>query len=289
VPAARFPIAVTATPAEVRSAPLLFRGDLVGAFRRAAELGCQGVELHLRRAQDADPRALRRWMSEYDLRVPTLGTGMAATLDGLTLADPDPAVRRAALERVRGHVDLAAELGSAVTIGSLSGRLGPGDEALREARRAGALDALGELCLYARARGVTVLLEPLNRYECDYLNRLEEVCAAARQIGAPNLKLLADTFHMNIEESDLAGALRAAAAWLAHVHLADSNRQAPGHGHLDVAAVLRTLSEIGYQGFLAFEVLPVPDAVGAAADGLRAVRAALCALDMESKGIHTDG
>ncbi len=289
MPAARFPIALTATPAEVRSAPLLLRGDLGGAFRQAAELGFQGVEIHLRRAQDADAGAVRRWMSEYDLRVPTLGTGMAATLDGLTLADADPAVRRAALERVRGHVDLAAELGSAVTVGSLSGRLGPGDDALREARRTAALEALAELCRYALARGVTILLEPLNRYECDYLNRLEDACGAARRIGAPNLKLLADTFHMNIEESDLAAALRAAAPWLAHVHLADSNRQAPGHGHLDVAAVLRTLSEIGYQGFLAFEVLPVPDALGAAADGLRTVRAALCALDTEWKGKHTDG
>lgn len=279
-----FPIAVTATPAELGQAPILFRRDLAGAFRQAAELGCRGVEIHLRQAADADARLLRRWMAEFGLCVPTLGTGMAATLDGLTFADPDAEVRRRALQRVCGHVDLAAELGSAVTIGSVSGRLGCLDSAGRAARRSAALESLAELCRYAEARGVIVLLEPLNRYECDYLNALADVCQAAGEIGAPNLKLLADTFHMNIEEADLAGALRAAARWLAHVHLADSNRHAPGRGHLDVGGVLRSLLEIGYQGFLSFEVFPVPDALTAARTGIRTIHAALRGETIPQKG-----
>ncbi len=284
MPEPAFKIALTATPAEVRSAPILLGGDLAGAFEQAAELGCQGLEIHLRRGEDADPQAVRRWMAEYNLSVPTLGTGMTATLDGLTFADPDPAVRRLAIQRVCGHVELAAAVGSAVTIGSVSGRLGAGEARERRARRAAALEALAELCRYAEARGVTVLLEPLNRYECDYLNTLADVCRVIAEIGAPNLKLLADTFHMNIEETDLDTALRAAAPWLAHVHLADSNRQAPGRGHLDVAAVLRTLGEIGYQGFLSFEVLPVPDALSAARQGIRTIHAALRGETWHRKG-----
>jgi sugar phosphate isomerase/epimerase len=278
-----FPIALTATPAQLRCAPILLRGDLAGAFRTAAELGCAGLEVHLRYPSDVQAGQLKRWISDYGLAVPTIGTGMAATLDGLTLAHPDPAIRRQALERLRAHVDLAAEIGSAVTVGSVSGRLGP-DEAQRSQRRAAALDALAELCRYAHACSVTILLEPLNRYECDYLNTVADVLNVAEEIGAPNLKLLADTFHMNIEETDIAAALAAAGPRLGHVHLADSNRQAPGRGHLDFAPVLASLARSGYRGFLSFEILPVPDPLTAAQQGIRTVQALSEILTAAQKG-----
>jgi sugar phosphate isomerase/epimerase len=98
---------------------------------------------------------------------------------------------------------------------------------------------------------------------------------AASEIGAPNLKLLADTFHMNIEEADMPASLKAAGSLVGHVHLADTNRQAPGHGHLDVAAVLKTLDAIGYQGHLSFEVLPLPTPAQAIRDGMDAIHAAI--------------
>jgi sugar phosphate isomerase/epimerase len=91
-------------------------------------------------------------------------------------------------------------------------------------------------------------------------------------LGVPNLKVLADTFHMNIEEVNLAASLRGAGEYLGHVHLVDSNRQAPGHGHLDLPAVVGALNDIGYAGFAAFECLPLPDTRTAASDGLAYVR-----------------
>lgn len=268
-------IAITATPGEVRAAPILLRGDLAGAFRQAAELGCQGVEIHLRRAEDVDARAVRRWAADYGLEIPTLGTGMAATVDGLTLSAADAEIRARAVERLQGHVELAAELGSAVTIGSVSGKLGSCEGAERRVRRSQALECLAEVCRAAGRLGVTLLLEPLNRYENDYINTLAEGMRVAAEIGASNLRLLADTFHMNIEEVDLAASLRAAGASIGHVHLADTNRQAPGHGHLDVTGVLETLAETGYQAYLSFEVLPLPDAGRAIRDGIDAIHAAL--------------
>ncbi len=260
-------IAVTATPSEARGAPILLRGDLAGGFRQAAELGCQGVELHLRRAEDVDVKIVKRLAADCALGIPTLGTGMAATLDGLTLADPEAGIRARALQRVRGHIELAAEVGSAVTIGSLSGRLGG------RIRRSQALECLGEVCRAAASLGVTVLLEPLNRYENDYINTLADGVAVIADVGAPNLKLLADTFHMNIEEVDLAASLLAAGAAIGHVHLADSNRQAPGHGHLDFTPVLDALARIGYQGWFSLEVLPLPDPARAIRDGMATARA----------------
>jgi len=267
-------IAITATPAPPRPAPLLLYGDLAGAFRQAAGFGCQGVEIHLRCAEDIEVGAVKHLAEEYAMGIPTLGTGMAAG-DGLSFSDPDPVVRAHAVERVEGHIGAAAELGAAVTIGTLSGKLGPcrGDE--RRSRRARALESLADVCRRAARAAVTVLLEPLNRYECDYINTLADAVAIAAEIGAPNLRLLADTFHMNIEEIDLAASLRAAGRLIGHVHLADTNRRAPGHGHLDVARVLAALDDIGYEGYLSFEVLPLPDAAAAIRDGIDTVHAAM--------------
>jgi sugar phosphate isomerase/epimerase len=257
-------IAITATPGEAPRAPILLRGDIAAAFRKAAEAGCDGVELHLRRAEDVDPAVVRRLVCEFGLGVPTLGTGMAVA-DGLSFADPDPEVRARAVERVLGHVRLAAAIGSAVTIGSLSGRLGS---------RPGALQCLSDICRAAEPLGVIVLLEPLNRYECDYINTVVDGLRIMDEVGAPNLRLLADTFHMNIEETDMAASLEAAGQRLGHVHLADSNRRAPGHGHFDFAGVFAALARIGYSGYLSLEVLPLPDAATAIRDGVAAIRGA---------------
>jgi sugar phosphate isomerase/epimerase len=264
-------LALTATPSAARFAPILLRGDIAGAFALAAELGYDGVELHLRQPGDIDRAAVRKLASDYGLGIPILGTGMAAGEDGLTFADHDPEIRRQAVERVKEHIALAAYLNSAVTIGLLSGWLGS-DPQKRPVRRAAALACLEQCCQVAAVVGVTLLLEPLNRYECDYLNTVEDALSVIREIGLPNLKLLADTFHMNIEEVDIAASLRRAGPNLGHVHLVDSNRRAPGHGHLDVRGVLQALRDINYPGYLSFEVLPLPSPRQATEDAIRNVR-----------------
>jgi 5-keto-L-gluconate epimerase len=268
-------LALSATPTATQTAPFLLRGTTAAeAFAIASELGCEGVELHLRRASDVDAADVLALMKETGIRVPTVGTGLAAGLDGLTFSNADPAVRAAAAARVKEHIQLASQLGSAVIIGSLSGRVGS-DPVLRPALRSAALEALGECCRAAAGAGVTMLLEPLNRYECDYLNRVEDVLGVIDELKVDNLKVLADTFHMNIEEADISASLKLAGPHLGHVHLADSNRQAAGHGHLDIPPVLRTLRQMEYRGYLSFEVFPIPDAATAARDAVRTVRKAL--------------
>lgn len=265
-------LALTATPSVARFAPIVCRGQMAEAFALAAELGYDGVELHLRQPSDVSQTVIGRLAREYRLGIPTLGTGMAAGEDGLTFSDPDPEVRRRAVERIKAHIDLAADLASAVTIGLIRGKLGSLPED-REVRRAAVLVSLEDCCEAAAKVGVVLLLEPLNRYECDYLNTLDEASTVIEQIGASNLRLLADTFHMNIEEVDMAASLRRVAAHLGHVHLVDSNRQTPGHGHLDVEGILMALHDVNYQGYLSFEVLPLPDPRSAAVDGANTVRA----------------
>ena len=141
-----------------------------------------------------------------------------------------------------------------------------------------ALNCLAECCRTGESEGVTLLLEPLNRYESDYPQTVEQGLEIMRAVGSPRLRLLADTFHMNIEETSILASLKAAGHYLGHVHLADSNRQAPGHGHLDISAVVETLRDIGYTGYLSLEVLPLPDTRVVAEDGLRTIRRVLAGL-----------
>jgi sugar phosphate isomerase/epimerase len=115
------------------------------------------------------------------------------------------------------------------------------------------LHALTELGEHARREGVEIYLEPLNRYEDHMVNTLADAAALCVETGLPTVKVAADSYHMNIEESDLSDALRQAAPYLGHVQVSDSNRLEPGAGHLDWPAILGTLDEIGYAGSIAVE------------------------------------
>jgi sugar phosphate isomerase/epimerase len=265
---------LTATPSEARFAPIQFRGQPPETFALAAEFAYDGVELHLRNPDDIDRMSVRELSTKFNLPVTTLGTGMAARMDGLTFSDPDPEIRRQAVERIGAHIDLAADLNAAVIIGSFSGKLGDEPDQ-RSLRREFALSCLAECCRIASDKGVTMLLEPLNRYEGDYLNTVEDVLALIGELGVSNLKILADSFHMNIEEVDIAASFRQAGSHLGHVHLVDSNRQAPGHGHLDIKSILKVLRNINYQGYVSFETLPLPNPRQAIGDAISTIRTLL--------------
>jgi sugar phosphate isomerase/epimerase len=109
---------------------------------------------------------------------------------------------------------------------------------------------MGEVAAEA---GTLLLLEPLNRYETHLLNRLEQAVEIGRKTGNPAVKLMADFFHMNIEEPDIAESIREAGDYVAHVHLADSIRWLPGYGHTDFKPGFVALKEIGFEGYMALE------------------------------------
>lgn len=112
------------------------------------------------------------------------------------------------------------------------------------------LSKLGE---HAAAEGVTLLLEPLNRYEDHMVNTLEQAAALCREVGLPSVRVIGDFFHMNIEEADPVESLRRAAPYIAHMQLGDSSRLEPGTGHVDFLAGITALDESGYDGWYAME------------------------------------
>ena len=108
--------------------------------------------------------------------------------------------------------------------------------------------------------GPCVALEALNRYETHLLRTLADADELRRMIDSPSVQLMADVFHMNIEEDSIAASVRAHAGHIVHVHLADSQRREPGSGHLDFAAVFEALADNGYAGALTMEFVPATDA-----------------------------
>ncbi len=112
------------------------------------------------------------------------------------------------------------------------------------------LDEIGET---ASKVGSIILVEPLNRYETHLLNRLEQAVEVCRQVGNPNVRIMADFFHMSIEERDIPASIRAAGEWIYHVHLADSTRLLPGYGHTDFKSGFAELKEAGFDKYMALE------------------------------------
>jgi len=238
-----------------RFSALAVRRDLSDGVRMAAELGYDGIELHIRDPREIDAGELEKLLRKYRLAVPTIGTGQAYGEEGLSFADPAPEIRRKAVLRIKEQMELASRLGvPRVTIGLIRGTAG--SEENRSPAEARVEECLAE-CL-AHDPAVTLVLEPINRYETALYNDVASAKAAIGRIGKPNLRLLVDTFHMNIEEPDICRSIRQAGDLISHVHFADSNRWAPGCGHLDFRGILRALQEIGYGGAICAEILPKP-------------------------------
>lgn len=119
--------------------------------------------------------------------------------------------------------------------------------------------AITECADFAANYGVELLLEPVNRYETNFINSVEEAVDIVEKINERNVKLIPDVFHMNIEDVSILSSLRKAKQKISYVHFADSNRQAPGQGHLDFQEIISALKAIGYDEFVTVEILPQPD------------------------------
>ncbi|NBE83226.1 sugar phosphate isomerase/epimerase family protein [Micromonospora rubida] len=234
---------------------LLPGADLIQKHALAAALGFDGLELRGRGDLSFASRLpeLRRARAA-GVAMPTVCVEM-----GHFIGDFDPDRSRDAVTNLRSQLSVIAELGGIGVLtpaawGMFSRRLPPFEPPRPPAAdRRVLLDALGVLGEHARAEGVTLFLEPLNRYEDHMVNRLDEAVALCAAVGLPSVRVVADTFHMNIEEDDVHAALRAAAPYLGHVQVSDSNRCQPGAGHLDWRALVRTLLEVDYRGWLALE------------------------------------
>ncbi len=235
-----------------------FKGDFEGNVAKIAGYGYDGVELAIRDPQLVDPAELQQVINNHNLLMPAIGTGQAWGEEKLSFTSREPEVRRAAIERVKSHIPLAARFEAVIILGLIRG-ITPEDQTHEESMNF-LIEALQECSAAAAPHGVRYALEPLNRYETDLIHTVADGLDLIEQVGADNFGLLLDTFHMNIEEPSIEDSIRQCGDRIFHFHVADSNRWYPGAGHLDFTAILTTLFATGYDGFVSGEFMPIPDA-----------------------------
>ena len=255
---------------EMRGGPFVFSDGLAAGCAKAAEHGFDAVEIFPPSADALDAGQLKSLLAKYNLKIAAVGSGAGWVKHRLHLTDADAAVRRRAREFIATIIDFAGSFGAPAIIGSMQGRWGDG--VTRAQALACLAEALEELAPRAAVHGVPLLYEPLNRYETNLLNRIDDALSFLKPLCARNVKLLCDLFHMNIEEAGIPDALRLAGRQLGHIHFADSNRHAIGFGHTDIAPVAQALKDIGYGGYVSAEVVPWPDSESAAAQAIKAFR-----------------
>jgi sugar phosphate isomerase/epimerase len=243
---------------DVAYGPLaLLSGTFEEKVRKAAALGYDGVELMVRDPAGLDWPAVKGTLAAHNLGVGQIVTGELFGADGLGLITSDDDLHRRAVARLKAVVDLAAYLGTMVNIGRSRGRL----DWLSPTERNWdtAIGKLREVVAYAGERAVRIAMEPINRYEVDFIHSTQDGLRLLTDLDADNVGLMLDLYHMNIEDASIEGSLAAAGDKVWHVHISDSNRLYPGSGHIPFEPIFATLRSMGYQGYVSAEILPRPD------------------------------
>lgn len=234
----------------------------LGLFPRIVELGYDGVELPILTPEAIDAAAVRTALARAGLAA----TASSALPRGASLLDP--AERSIGVAFLTGAIETATACGASVLCGPLYHPVGqlpgrpPTDAELESC-------AIGLRVVARRAAdlGVTLALEPLNRFETHFLNTIGQGLRLIEAVGHPAVGLHVDTFHQNIEEKDVAVSWLAAGRWLKHVHFSENDRGVVGSGHIDFAAARDALRSLGYDGWVVAETFAgsVPEIAAATA------------------------
>jgi sugar phosphate isomerase/epimerase len=237
------------------SAFVVYRG-FEACIPKASKLGYDGVELALKRADEINVNRLKELLDENRVEVSCISTGQVYADGGLMLTHENNKERTRVKAIFREFIDLAEMFGKIVNIGRVRGTIGTRS---RLAVEEIFVEVAQELCDYALQKDVVLILEPVNRYEIDFINSVEEGVDLMKKVGRVNMMLMPDVFHMNIEDKNIGAELAKNMDYIKYVHVADSNRLAPGQGHLDFQELFHYLFNAGYDGWISAEILPKPN------------------------------
>ncbi|HUZ85522.1 MAG TPA: sugar phosphate isomerase/epimerase family protein [Candidatus Baltobacterales bacterium] len=224
--------------------------DHLDLINHVASLGLDLIEIPLMEPAKVDPTAIRA-------RLDVCGIGVVTSVALAEDADPssdDERIRGNARDFLHRCVDLSAEMGASVLTGvvySAIGRRLARRPDLSDMRRSA--EVLKDVAKYAAERGLTLGIEPINRYETFLVNTAAQALTIVDMIDEPNVGVHLDAYHMNIEEEDFYEATRAVAGRLVHFHLSESHRGVPGRGTVDWEGIYRALGEAGYAGVVGLE------------------------------------
>lgn len=250
-------LAATITSAVSMQSPVVIGGDPAESIMKASALGYDAVELHWGNPSQISLDKITAACEKYGVMISAFATGRAYVQEGLSLIDDDEARRNSAIKRLFDYVDAASPFHATVIIGCIRGNLtSSGKSDYYQDKLAQATRAAAE---YAASKNVPIVFEAINRFENNYLNSADETLSFIRKYNLPNTKILLDTFHMNIEDANMAQSIEKCGDMLGYVHFADSNRYYVGAGHINFKEIAAALKSIRYKGFISAECLPIPD------------------------------
>ena len=226
--------------------------------------GYDGVEIPLFEGTPDHYAMIGRRLAALGLK--SSGIGIIPPGSGANPASADAAERARALDHIKWLIDCTAALGGDIAagpyhqpLGEFVGR-GPTEDELRHCA-----DVHRAAADYAAPLGITMAVEPLNRFECYMVNSARQAADLVRRVGAKNYGYLYDTFHFNIEEDSIVSVIPETIAEISHVHISENNRGVPGAGHIDFASVFSALKAAGYDGWMTIEAFgaALPDLAAA--------------------------
>ena len=227
-----------------------FDKSAIRLIEKAKRFGFDGVEIPLMELDVIDVEATRRELKKHE--VECLGSlGLPPEHD---ITSDDENVRRNGIEFMKRCVDVVSQLGGDAINGVIYiawGKIVGRPRTEEEWRRS--VEALREVCKYARSYGISLGAEPVNRFETYFLNTAEDAVKLCKDVGEPNMKVHLDTFHMNIEEKNFYDPIKMAGDLLYHMHCCENDRGIPGTGHVNWDEVFQALSEINYDRWLVIE------------------------------------
>ncbi len=250
-------LAVVIAPESAGSLAFTVWRGFESSIFKASEYGYHGVELALKSTSDVNPDNLSKWLKKNNIEVSCINTGQVFADLGLYFTNPDLEIRRKVIDVFRRFIHLAENFGGFVNVGRARGFIAD-NQSKREAEKI-CINTIQCICDIGEKYNVSIIIEPINRYETNFINSLDEGTEFLSKINASNVGLMADVFHMNIEDDRIGDSLIRNAKMIHYIHLADSNRKAPGQGHIDFDEVFKGLKKAGFNGWGSVEVLPKPD------------------------------
>jgi sugar phosphate isomerase/epimerase len=259
---------------QIKNGPWIFGNPLESSIAKAAEIGFSGVELFTLAPDSVKLSVLSTLLDNYQIPISAVGTGAGKIFRGLTLTDPDPGIRKEAILFITEMIRFGSCFNAPSIIGSMQGNVSSQTD--REQAIFWLTEGLNILGDAAEELGVKLLFEPLNRYETNLINNLEGGISLINSLDTKNVWLLADLFHMNIEEKSISETISVSGKYIGHVHFADSNRYPVGLGHIQMPEIATALKRINYFGFISAEAIPYPDPEKAARQTIYAFNRFFC-------------
>ncbi len=227
-----------------------WQDDVVPYIEEAARLGFDGVELSLLGMTDSTIARIRQCLDDTGLEL-SCTTGLNMQQD---ITSNDPVIRQAGLSYLENAIKTVAALGSPLLSGVIFAPWGKRLMTEREARWARSVEALKAVAPIAKDHGVSLGIEAINRFETDLVNTSKQAVDLANDVNEANVGVLLDSFHMNIEEKDIVGALKLSQEKLLHFHCVENDRGAPGSGHTPWPLFSEGLKAVGYDAWLTLEM-----------------------------------